>query len=414
MKIFAYSRFHTIPRIPANCPGLYPDTSASSNAGYLIDAHLPDESGDPEPLPAAGKSVIDFSTMTARQRHAYLAWIYRKWNAVPPDPGFFDQAIHALEADILLNDNPDYESVPLLVYLIEHHSAALERRKQIERVLSVLQWTALGNNPGASLKFANAGPWRTPEQINAALSALRKHGVPLEPQLAHRLCSTLLDRVGGDMSSVDSDLLSVGFEHTFRAKWPNGIKLEQPHLHVSITHQAGHPDTDRELGKDPDKFARAAWDFIADPLQFEELFGVWLKSRTQAGHSNGTLDRVNGNNRPLLGLLKKLPDSLLEHTLVYRIRAALPRFLANPALANLIAEAQDVDFEEISVDLTSLNLREKAPRLPFTFEISALPNDIAGDVFWINGEAVAVLGAGGSLTFESVSAHLESDNSDAD
>ena len=413
MKIFAYSRFHTIPRIPANCSALYVDSSASS-AGFTIDPHLPDEPGEPEPLPAPGQSLVDFRSMSPEQRHAYLAWIYKKWNVPPPDLGFYDQAIHALEADVLLNDNPDYESGPLLIYLIEHHSAALESRQLCPRVLSLLQWAALGDHPSTALKFATVGPWRTPEQINAALSALRKHGVPLEPHLAHRLCATLFVRVGGDIGSVDLASLPADFERNFRKAWPNGITLEQPHLHVSITHQAGHPDIAGVVGKDPEKFARAGWEFIGDPPQFEALFNVWLKSRAQTGQSNGTLDHIEDGDRPLLGLLTQLPQSLLEHTLVYRIRAALPRFLANPALANLIAEAQDVDFEEITVDLTSLNLCEKTPRLPFKFEISALPNDINADVFWINGEAVAVLGAGGSLTFESVSAHLESDNSDAD
>ncbi len=413
MRIYSCSRFRTIPRVFGNCSALYVDSSASS-AGYQIDPHLPDEPGDAEPLPAAGKSVVDFNTMTPRQRHSFLAWVYQKWNVPPPDEGYFDEILHALEADLLLSANPDYESTPLSAFLAEHYGPALERRKQIERLSSLLLWAALGHHPGAALKFANDGPWRTPEQINAALSALRKHGVPLEPHLAHRLCATLFDRVGGDMSSVDLDSLPAEFERNFRKQWPAGIKLEEPHLHSEVTHSAGHPDTIRTVGEDPDKFTRAAWNFIADPTQFEELFDVWLKSRAQTGQSNGSLAQLKDGDRPLLGLLTKLPDSLLEHTLVYRIRAALPRLLANPALANLIAEAQDVDFEEISVDLTSLNLREKAPRLPFTFEISALPNDIAGDVFWINGEAVAVLGAGGSLTFESVSAHLESDNSDAD
>ena len=413
MRIYSCSRFRTIPRVFGNCSALYVDSSASS-AGYQIDPHLPDEPGDAEPLPAAGKSVVDFNTMTPRQRHSFLAWVYQKWNVPPPDEGYFDEILHALEADLLLSANPDYESTPLSAFLAEHYGPALERRKQIERLSSLLLWAALGHHPGAALKFATVGPWRTPEQINAALSALRKHGVPLEPHLAHRLCATLFVRVGGDIGSVDLASLPADFERNFRKAWPNGITLEQPHLHVSITHQAGHPDIAGVVGKDPEKFARAGWEFIGDPPQFEALFNVWLKSRAQTGQSNGTLDHIEDGDRPLLGLLTQLPQSLLEHTLVYRIRAALPRFLANPALANLIAEAQDVDFEEITVDLTSLNLCEKTPRLPFKFEISALPNDINADVFWINGEAVAVLGAGGSLTFESVSAHLESDNSDAD
>jgi hypothetical protein len=114
----------------------------------------------------------------------------------------------------------------------------------------------------------------------------------------------------------------------------------------------------------------------------------------------------------VLRLFAQLEPGKLDNALLHRIRGALPYLLESASLADLVAEAHDADFDDISFDRDDIELGDGHLVLPFTFQISALPNEIEADDLYIQGEAIALLGAGGSITFNEVSAGLEPEDCD--
>jgi hypothetical protein len=147
-------------------------------------------------------------------------------------------------------------------------------------------------------------------------------------------------------------------------------------------------------------------------LQFDELLSIWLRCRSTASGPTTIPLGVEATANPVLRLFAQLEPGKLDNALLHRIRGALPRLLEIESLAVLVAEAHDVDFEDISFDGDDIELGDGHLVVPFTFQMSALPNEIEADDIYIQGEAIALLAAGGSITFGEVTAEMKREDCD--